>query len=225
SSIVKENAIDNTEDKTELENLKSKIYEEYNKIQNMETEAVKLNLSTIENKKNELSSTIVEMKKYIYKELNNKINTIVENFKSKKNQLSSNISDYSNYNNELNKYKSKFLEIKNQYNDQSNIDNIKDEDAKQNYDQSKEYAKTISVKEDEIFKTINEMKHMKGDILNKVNVFADLENNHKEKINPEHESFAELVNKIKNEISDDQLNDYEKKFNDSKSLINETKKS
>ncbi|SCL83583.1 reticulocyte binding protein, putative, partial [Plasmodium chabaudi adami] len=225
SSVVKENAIDNTEDKTELENLKSKIHEEYNKIQTMETEAVKLNLSIIENKKNELSTIIAEMKKHIYEKLNNELNAKLENFKNKKNQLSNNISDYSNYNDELNKYKSKISEIKNQYNDQSNIDNIKEEDAKQNYEQSKEYVKTISAKEDEISKTINEIKHMKGDILNKVNVFADLENNHKEKINPEHESFAELVNKIKSEISDDQLNGYEKNFNDSKSLINETKKS
>ncbi|SCL93264.1 reticulocyte binding protein, putative, partial [Plasmodium chabaudi chabaudi] len=214
-----------TEDKAKLEDLKSKIHNEYNKIKNMETETVKLNLSTIENKKNELLSIIVEMKKHIYKELNNELNTIVENFKSKKKQLSSNINDYSNYKNELNKYKSKISEIKNQYNDQSNIDNIKEDEAKQNYEKSKEYATTISDKEDEIFKTINEMKRMKDDILNKVNVFADLENNNKEKINPEHESFAELVNKIKNEISDGQLNDYEKKFNDSKSLINEIKKS
>ncbi|SCL92029.1 reticulocyte binding protein, putative, partial [Plasmodium chabaudi chabaudi] len=165
------------------------------------------------------------MKKHIYKELNNELNTIVENFKSKENQLSSNISDYSNYKDELNKYKSKISEIKNQYNDQSNIDNIKDEEAKDSYEKSKEYIKTISNKEDEISKTINEMKRMKNDILNKVNVFVNLENSHKEKINSEHESFGELVNKIKNEISDDQLNDYEKKFNDTKSLINETRKS
>ncbi|SCM00679.1 reticulocyte binding protein, putative, partial [Plasmodium chabaudi adami] len=225
SSIVKENAIDNTEDKTELEDLKSKIYKEYNKIENMKTETVKLNLNTIEDNKNELLSTIVEMKKHIYKELDNELNTIVENFKSKESQLSSNISDYSNYKDELNKYKSKISEIKNQYNDQSNIDNIKDEEAKDSYEKSKEYIKTISNKEDEISKTINEMKRMKNDILNKVNVFVDFENNHKEKINPEHESFAELVNKIKNKFSDGQLSDYEKKINDIKSLINETSKS
>ncbi|EAA20682.1 hypothetical protein YYC_02804 [Plasmodium yoelii 17X] len=225
SSIVKENAVDNTEDKAKLEDLKSKIDKEYDKIQNMETETVKLNLSTIENKKNELLSIIVEMKKHIHSELNNELNKIVEDFKSKEKQLSSNINDYSNYKDELNKYKSKISEIKSQYNDQSNIDNIKDEDAKQNYEKSKEYIKTISVKEDEIFKIINEMKFMKDDILNKVNVFVNLENNHKEKINSGHESFAELVNKIKNEISDDQLNDYEKNVNDSKSLINEITKS
>ncbi|SCL83215.1 reticulocyte binding protein, putative, partial [Plasmodium chabaudi adami] len=225
SSIVKENAIDNTEDKAKLEDLKSKIHKEYNKIENMKTEAVKLNLSTIENNKNELLSTIVEMKKHIYEELNNELNKKLENFKNKEKQLSSNINDYSNYKDELNKYKSKISEIKNHYNDQSNIDNIKEGEAKQNYEKSKEYIKTISVKEDEIFKTINEMKHMKDDILNKVNVFVNLESNHKEKINSEHESFDKLVNKIKNEISDGQLNDYEKKFNDSKSLINETSKS
>ncbi|CAD2086732.1 reticulocyte binding protein, putative [Plasmodium vinckei brucechwatti] len=225
SSIVKDNAIDNIEDRTKLDDLKSKIYEEYNKIQNMETEAFKLNLSTIEDNKNELLSTIVEMKKHIYNELNNELNKIVENFKSNENQLSSNINDYSNYNDELNKYKSKLLEIKNHYNGQSNIDNIKGEEAKHNYEESKEYTKTISTKEDEISKTINDMKRMKDGILNKVSVFVDLENNHKEKINLEHESFVELVNKIKNEISDNQFNEYEQKFNDNKSLINETSKS
>ncbi|CAD2087403.1 reticulocyte binding protein, putative [Plasmodium vinckei lentum] len=225
SSIVKDSAIDNIEDRTKLDDLKSKIYEEYNKIQNMETETFKLNLNAIEDNKNELLSTIVEMKKHIYEELNNEVNKIVEDFKSKENQLPSNINDYSNYNDELNKYKSNLLEIKNHYNGQSNIDNIKDEEAKHNYEKFKEYTKTISTKEDEISKTINDMKRMKDDILNKVNVFTDLENNHKEKINLEHESFVELVNKIKNKISDDQLNDYEQKFNDNKSLINETRKS
>ncbi|KEG00385.1 hypothetical protein YYE_04896 [Plasmodium vinckei vinckei] len=225
SSIVKENAIDNTEEKEKIEDLKSKIDKEYNKIPIMETETIELNLDTMEDKKNELLSIIVKMKKHIYSELNNEINKIVKDFKSKEKQLSSNINDYSNYKDELNEYKSKISEIKNQYNDQSNIDNIKDKDAKQNYEKSKEYIKTISVKEDEILKTINEMKRMKDDFLNKVNVFVNFENNHKEKINSEHESFAELVNKIKNEISDGQLNDYEKKFNDSKSLINETRKS
>ncbi|EAA20475.1 235 kDa rhoptry protein [Plasmodium yoelii yoelii] len=225
SSIVKENDIDNAEDKTKLEDLKSKIYKEYNKIQNMETKTVELKLSTIENSKNELLTTTVKIKKYIYEELNNEINKIVEDFKNKENQLSSNINEYSKYNEELNKYKSKISEIKNNYNDQSNIDNINDEEAKQNYDQYKEYTKTISIKEDEIDKTINEMKRMKDDILNKVNVFTDLENNHKEKVNSEQESFIELVNKIKSEISYDQLNNYESKFNVTKSLIIETNKS
>ncbi|CAD2087425.1 reticulocyte binding protein, putative, fragment [Plasmodium vinckei brucechwatti] len=192
SSIVKDNVIDNTEDRMKVEDLNSKTYEEYNKIQNMETEILKLNLSTIEDNKNELLITIVEMKKHIYKELNNELNNIVEIFKSKENQLSSNINDYYNYNDELNKYKSKLLEIKNHYNGQSNIDNIKGEEEKHNYKESKEYTKTISTKEDEISKTINDMKRMKDDILNKVNVFIDLENNHKEKINLEHESFVEL---------------------------------
>ncbi|ETB59302.1 hypothetical protein YYC_03527 [Plasmodium yoelii 17X] len=225
SSIVKENDIDNAEDKTKLEDLKSKIYKEYNKIQNMETETVELKLSTIENSKNELLSTIVKIKKYIYGELNNEINKIVEDFKNKENQLSSNINEYSKYNEELNKYKSKISEIKNNYNDQSNIGNVKDEEAKQNYEKYKEYIKTISTKEDEINKTINEMKRTKDDILNKVNLFTDFENNHKEKVNTEKESFIELVNKIKKEISDDQLNNYESKFNDTKSLIVETNRS
>ncbi|ETB58710.1 hypothetical protein YYC_03536 [Plasmodium yoelii 17X] len=225
SSIVQENDIDNVEDKTKLDDLQSKIDNVYSKIQNMETATVESHLTNIETNKNKLSDTIVEIKKYIYGEISKDLNKTLEDFKNKEKELSNKINDYAKENDQLNVYKSKISEIRNHYNDQISIDNTKEEEAKQNYDQSKEYTKTISIKEDETSKTINEVKNMKDEFLSKVDKYINFENNCKENVDSEHTQFTELTNKIKAEVSDEKLSIYENKFNDSKSLINETNNS
>ncbi|SCL82693.1 reticulocyte binding protein, putative, partial [Plasmodium berghei] len=225
SSVVQENTIDNIENKTELETLKSKIDNVYNKIENIKIEAVESHIRNIETNKNKLSDTILEIKKYIYGEIDKELNKTLKDLKNKEQELSNKINDCTKENDQLSVYQSKILEIRNHYNDQINIENTKGEEAKQNYDQSKEYTKTISIKEGETSKIINEVKSMKDELLNKVNKYIDFDNAYKEKVNSEHEKFTELINKIKNEISDYQLNDYEQKFNDCKALIIETNKS
>ncbi|SCL81420.1 reticulocyte binding protein, putative, partial [Plasmodium berghei] len=225
SSVVQENIIDNIKDKTKLETLKPKIYHVYNKIQNMETETVKSHLKNIETNKNKLSETILEIKKYIYGDISKDLNKTLEDFKNKEQELSNKINDYAKENDQLNAYKSKILEIRNHYNSQINIDNTKEEEAKQNYDKSNEHMKTILTNEDEISKLINEVKSMKNELLSKVNKYIDFDKDYKENVDSEHNKFTELTDKIKVEVSDEKLKKYEKKFNDSKSLINETKKS
>ncbi|CXH16194.1 reticulocyte binding protein, putative, partial [Plasmodium berghei] len=224
SSIVKESPIDNTENKTKLEDLKSKIDNVYNKIENMKIETVKSHLNNIETS-NKLSETILEIKKYIYEEIIKELNKTSEDFKNKEQELSNKINDYTKENDQLSEYKSKMLEIRKHYNDQVNIDNTKEEEAKQNYDKSNEHMKTILTNEDEISKLINEVKSMKNELLSKVNKYIDFDKDYKENVDSEHNKFTELTDKIKVELSDEELKKYEKKFNDSKALINETKKS
>ncbi|CXI39054.1 reticulocyte binding protein, putative [Plasmodium berghei] len=225
SSVVQENIIDNIKDKTKLETLKPKIYHVYNKIQNMETETVKSHIRNIETNKNKLSDTILEIKKYIYGDISKELNKTSEDFKNKEQELSNKINDYTKENDQLSEYKSKMLEIRKHYNDQVNIDNTKEEEAKQNYDKSNEHMKTILTNEDEISKLINEVKSMKNELLSKVNKYIDFDKDYKENVDSEHNKFTELTDKIKVELSDEELKKYEKKFNDSKALINETKKS
>ncbi|SCL84913.1 reticulocyte binding protein, putative, partial [Plasmodium berghei] len=223
--VVQENDIDNAKDKTKLEDLKSKINNEYNKIQNMEIGTVESHLTNIEANKNKLSETILEIKKYIYGEISKDLNKTLEDFKNKEQELSNKINDYAKENDQLNAYKSKILEIRNHYNDQINIENTKEEEAKQNYDKSKEYIKTISIKEDETSKAINEVKNLKDEFLSNVDKYINFDNIYNGNVDSEHNKFTDLTNKIKAELSDEKLTIYEKKFNDSKSLINETKKS
>ncbi|SCL84647.1 reticulocyte binding protein, putative, partial [Plasmodium berghei] len=153
------------------------------------------------------------------------LNKTLEDFKNKEQELSNKINDYAKENDQLNAYKSKILEIRNHYNDQINIENTKEEEAKQNYDKSKEYIKTISIKEDETSKAINEVKNLKDEFLSNVDKYINFDNIYNGNVDSEHNKFTDLTNKIKAELSDEKLTIYEKKFNDSKSLINETKKS
>ncbi|SCL87380.1 reticulocyte binding protein, putative, partial [Plasmodium berghei] len=224
SSVVQGNTIDNTENKTELETLKSKIDNVYNKIKNMETEIVKSHIKNIETN-NKLSETILDIKKYIYGEITNELNKTLEDFKNKEKGLSNKINNYTKENVQLSVYKSNILEIREHYNDQINIDNTKEGEAKQNYEQFKEHMKTISSNEDEISKTINEVKSMKDAFLSNVDKYVKFDNTYNENVDSEHNKFTELTNKIKTEVLDEELKKYEKRFNDSKSLINETKKS
>ncbi|ETB57325.1 hypothetical protein YYC_04833 [Plasmodium yoelii 17X] len=224
SSIVKEDPIDDIEDKTKLENLRSKIDNVYDKIQKMEIETVKSHLNNIETN-NKLPDTILEIKKYIYDEISKELIKMLEDFKNKEKELSNIISDYDKKREQLSEYKSKMLEIRNHYNSQTNIDNTKEEEAKQNYDKSNEHMTTIPTNEDEISKLINEVKTMKEEILSKVNKYIDFDKNYKENVDSEHTQFTELTDKIKAEVSDEELKRCEKSFNDNKSLINETKNS
>ncbi|CDU84846.1 reticulocyte binding protein, putative, partial [Plasmodium yoelii] len=225
SSIVQENDIDNVEDKTKLDDLQSKIDNVYSKIQNMENETVESHLTNIETNKNKLSDTILAIKKYIYGEISKDLNKTLEDFKNKEKELSNKINDYAKENDQLNVYKSKISEIRNHYNSQINIDNTKEGEAKQNYDKSNEHMTKISTNENEISKFINEVKSMKDAFLSKVDKYINFDNNYKENVNLEHTQFTELTDKIKAEVSDEKLSKHEKSFNDSKSLINETKNS
>ncbi|VTZ78214.1 reticulocyte binding protein, putative [Plasmodium yoelii] len=225
SSVLQENTINNIENKTELETLKSKIDNVYNKIKHMETEAVEKNLNNIETNKNKLSGTILEIKKYIYGEIDKELNKTLNDFKNKEQELSNKINDYTKENDKLSVYKSKILEIRNYYNDQINIDNTKGEEAKENYDKSNEHMKTIPTNEYEISEAINEVKRMKNELLSKVDKYVKFDNIYNGNVDSEHNKFIDLTNKIKNEVSDEKLSKHETKFNGSKSLINETKKS
>ncbi|ETB63239.1 hypothetical protein YYC_00078 [Plasmodium yoelii 17X] len=223
-SVVKESNIENIENKTEILTLKTKIDNVYNKIQNMETETVKSHLKNIETN-NKLSETILDIIKYIYGEITNELNKTLEDFKNKEKGLSNKIDEYAKEDVQLNVYKSNILEIRKHYNDQINIDNTKEKEAKKNYEQFKEHMKTIPSNENEISKTINEVKIMKDEFLSNVNKYIDFDKVYKEKVESEHNKFTELTNKIKTEVSDEELKKYENKFNDSKSLIDETRKS
>ncbi|VTZ80407.1 rhoptry protein [Plasmodium yoelii] len=225
SSVLQENTIDNIENKAELVTLKTKIDNVYNKIQNMKIEVVEPHIKNVETNKNKLSETILDIKKYIYGEIDKDLNKTLDDFKNKEKELSNKIDDYTKENDQLNVYKSKMLEIRKHYNDQINVDNTKEEEAKQNYGQFEEHMKTISTNEDEISKAINEIKRMKDEILSKVDKYINFDNTYKENVNLEHTQFTKLIDKIKAEVSDEKLSKHEKSFNDSKSLINETKKS
>ncbi|WBY55505.1 reticulocyte binding protein [Plasmodium yoelii yoelii] len=225
SSVVQENTIDPIKNKKELETLKSEIDNVYNKIQNMKIEEVELHLKNIETSKNELSNLILEIIKYIFGEIDNDLNKTLKEFKNKEQELSNKINDYTKENDQLSVYQSKIIEIRKHYNDQINVDNTKGEEAKQNYDQSKEYAKKIPIKEGETSKFINEVTAMKNELLRKLKKYIDFDGAYKEKANSEHEKITELVKKIRIEISKYLVNNYEKKFNNSKKLIIETDKS
>ncbi|ETB56386.1 hypothetical protein YYC_05815 [Plasmodium yoelii 17X] len=224
-SIVKESSIDNTEDKAKLETLKTKIDNVYSKIQNMKIEVVEPHIKNIETNKNKLSETILDIKKYIYGEIDKELNKTLDEFKNKEKELSNKIDDYTEENDKLSIYKFNILEIRKHYNDQINVDNTKEEDAKQNYGQFEEHMKTISTNEDEISKAINEVKRVKDELLNKVDKYVKFDNIYNENVDSEHDKFTKLIDKIKAEVSDEKLSKHEKSFNDSKSLINETKKS
>ncbi|ETB63508.1 hypothetical protein YYC_00032 [Plasmodium yoelii 17X] len=225
SSVVQENTIDPIENKKELETLKSEIDNVYNKIQNMKIEEVELHLKNIETSKNELSNLILEIIKYIFGEIDNDLNKTLKEFKNKEQELSNKINDYTKENDQLSVYQSKIIEIRKHYNDQINVDNTKGEEAKQNYDQSKECAKKIPIKEGETSKFINEVTAMKNELLRKLKKYIDFDGAYKEKANSEHEKITELVKKIRIEISKYLVNNYEKKFNNIKKLIIETNKS
>ncbi|SCL84390.1 reticulocyte binding protein, putative, partial [Plasmodium chabaudi adami] len=225
SSIVKENAIDNTEDKTKLEALKSQINTEYNKIQSMKIKIDASYLNTVEDNKNALLNTILETKKYIYDEINNELNKMLDNFKNKETNLLSNINDYSRHNDELNNYKTAISEVRNKYNENINIDNMQEKEARKIYEKSKECMTAISANESEILKNINEVKYMKDKFLDKVNIYINFDNTYKENGNSEHNQFIKLTNKINTEVSNKELSKYEQRFDDSKALIAQTNKS
>lgn len=225
SSIINENVIDNAGDKTKLEALKSKINDEYNKIENMKIQMDASHLNIVEDNKNALLNTISETKKYIYDKMNNDLNKMLNDFKNKETNLLSNINDYSKHSEELNNYKTAISEIRNIYNDKINICNIQEDETRKIYEKSKECIATLSANENEVLKNINEIKNMKDKYLEKVNIYINFDNIYKENVDSEHNKFTELTDKIKVEVSDEELKKYEKRFNDSKSLINETKKS
>ncbi|CAD2097306.1 reticulocyte binding protein, putative [Plasmodium vinckei] len=224
SFIVKENAIDSTEDKTQLEALKLKINDEYNKIQSMGINIDPSHLNTVGNSKNTLLNTILETKKYIYEEINNELNKMLDEFKNKETNLLSSINDYSKHNDELNVYKANISEIRNQYNEGVNIDNIQEEETRKIHETSKEYMTKISANEDEILKNINEVKSMKDKFLDKVNTYVKFDNNYKENVDSEHNQFITLTNKIDTDVSNNELSKYEQKLNGSKALIDQTNK-
>ncbi|CXH19878.1 reticulocyte binding protein, putative [Plasmodium berghei] len=114
SSIVKESPIDNTENKTKLEDLKSKIDNVYNKIENMKIETVKSHLNNIETS-NKLSETILEIKKYIYEEIIKELNKTSEDFKNKEQELSNKINDYDKKRDQFNSF-CLFISTKHIYN-------------------------------------------------------------------------------------------------------------
>ncbi|CAD2099595.1 reticulocyte binding protein, putative [Plasmodium vinckei] len=224
SSIVKENAIDNTEDKTKLEALKSKIDNECNKIQRMQIQIDASHLNTVEDNKNALLNTVLEIKKYIYDEINNELNKMFDDFKIKETNLLSNINDYFRHNGELSNYKNAISEIRNQYNEKINIDNMQEEETKKIYEKSKECMTAISANENEVLKNINEMKYMKDQFLDKVNKYINFDNTYKENADSEHDQFIKLTNKISTEVSNTELSKYDQIFDDSKTLIAQTNK-
>ncbi|EUD71198.1 hypothetical protein YYG_03831 [Plasmodium vinckei petteri] len=224
SSIVKENAIDNTEDKTKLEALKSKIDNECNKIQRMQIKIDASHLNTVEDNKNALLNTVLEIKKYIYDEINDEVNKMFDDFKIKETNLLSNINDYFRHNGELSNYKNAISEIRNQYNEKINIDNMQEEETKKIYEKSKECMTKISANENELLKNINEMKYMKDQFLDKVNKYINFDNTYKENADSEHDRFIKLTNKISTEVSNKELSKYEQIFDDSKALIAQTNK-
>ncbi|SCL83048.1 reticulocyte binding protein, putative [Plasmodium chabaudi chabaudi] len=224
SSIVEENAIDSTEDKTQLEALTSKINDKYNNIQSMGINTDASHLNIVNDNKNTLLKTILESKKYIYDEINNELNKMLDNFKNKETNLLSNISDYSKHNDELSKYKTTISEIRNKYNEKVNIANIQEEETREIYEKSKEYMTKISANEDEILKNINEVKYMKTKFLDKVNAYIKFDNNYKENVDSEHNQFITLTNKIDTDVSRNELSKYGQKLDDSKALIDQTNK-
>ncbi|CDU16357.1 reticulocyte binding protein, putative [Plasmodium yoelii] len=225
SSIVKENTIDNTKDKKKLEDLKSKINDEYKKIENIKIQMDASHLSTIEDNKNKLINTILEAKKYIYKEIQNDVNQRLDNFKNKETGLLNNINDYSKHNDELSNYKTTISKIRDQYNEKTNVGNIQEEESKEIQEKIKEYMTKISTKEDEILKNINEVKHMKDNFLDKVNIYTNFDDIYKENVDSEHDQFTELAKKIKTDVASKEFNEYEQMLGDSKALILQTNKS
>ncbi|CAD2099575.1 reticulocyte binding protein, putative [Plasmodium vinckei] len=224
SSIVKENDIDNIGDKTKLEALKSKIDNECNKIQCMQIKIDASHLNTVEDNKNALLNTVLEIKKYIYDEINNELNKMFDDFKIKETNLLSNINDYFRHNGELSNYKNAISEIRNQYNEKINIDNMQEEETKKIYEKSKECMTAISANENEVLKNINEMKYMKDQFLDKVNTYINFDNIYKENADSEHDQFIKLTNKISTEVSNKELSKYDQIFDDSKTLITQTNK-
>ncbi|CXH97376.1 reticulocyte binding protein, putative [Plasmodium berghei] len=225
SSIVKENAIDNTEDKKKLEALKSKINDEYNKIENMKIQMDASHLNIVEDNKNTLINTILEAKKCIYKDIKNELNKMLDNFKNKKTYLLNNINDYSKHNDELSNYKTTISKIRDQYNEKTNIDNIQEEETREIHEKIKEYMMKISTNEDEILKNINEVKHMKDNFLDKINIYTNFDDIYKENIDSEHNQFSELTKKIETDVLNKELDEYEKILGDNKALILQTTKS
>ncbi|CAD2097748.1 reticulocyte binding protein, putative [Plasmodium vinckei lentum] len=224
SSIVKDNAIDNTEDITKLEALKLKINNEDSKIQSMQIKIDASHLNIVEYNKNTLLNTILEIKKYIYEEISNEINSMLEDFKNKETNILSNINDYSKHNDELSNYKNTISEIRNKYNEKINIDNMQEEEARKVYKKYKEYMTAISSNENEILKNINELKYMKDKFLDKVNIYTNFDNDYKENVDAEHNKFITLTNKINIEVSNKELSKYEQKIDDNKALIAQTTK-
>ncbi|KEG01406.1 hypothetical protein YYE_03502 [Plasmodium vinckei vinckei] len=224
SSIVNENVIDNVEDKTKLEALKSKIDNECNKIQSMQIKIDASHLNTVENNKNALLNTISETKKYIYDEMNNDLNKMLNDFKNKETNLLSSINDYSKHNDELSNYKTAISEIRNKYNDKINIDNIQEDETRKIYEKSKECVVTVSANETEVLKNINEIKNMKDKFLDKVNIYINFDNTYKENVGSEHDQFIKLTNKISTDVSNNELSAYGKRLDDSKGLITQTSK-
>ncbi|CAD2099583.1 reticulocyte binding protein, putative [Plasmodium vinckei] len=224
SSMVEENDIDNIGDKAKLEALKSKIDNECNKIQCTQIQIDASHLNTVENNKNTLLNTILEIKKYTYDEINNEVNKMLNDFKNKETHLLSNINNYFKHNDELSNYKTAISEIRNQYNEKINIDNIQEEETGKIYEKSKECMTTISANENEVLKNINEMKNMKDQFLDKVNKYINFDNTYKENADSEHDQFIKLINKINTEVSNKELSKYEQIFDDSKALITQTNK-
>ncbi|KEG00562.1 hypothetical protein YYE_04746 [Plasmodium vinckei vinckei] len=224
SSIVIESTIDSIEDKTQLEALKSKINDEYKNIQNMGIDIDISHLNIVKDNKNTLLNTILETKKYIYEEINNDLNKMLDNFKNKETNLLNSINDYSNHNDKLSNYKTAISEIRNKYNEKINIDNIEEDEIREIYEKSKEYMTKISTDEDEILKNINEVKCVKNTFLDKVNAYIKFDNNYKENVDSEHNQFITLTNKIDTDVSNNELSKYEQRLDDNKVLIHQTNK-